>query len=97
MKVDIYYDGLFKTRYEIRLDIRLRGMTDYDVPEYGNGYVPKGPFLHEITSPPPRHLYEPAMRLIVEDAPLMPTVPAGGALAETIPGEQCNVFKIQNW
>lgn len=50
MEVDIYYDGLFKNRYEIGLAIRLRGMT---VPEYGNGYVPNGPFLHEIPSPPP--------------------------------------------
>lgn len=76
MEVDIYYDGLFKNRYEIGLDIRLRGMTDYD--------VPNGPFLHEIPSPPPRQLFEPAVRLLAEDAHLMPTVPVQGALAETI-------------
>lgn len=32
IEVDIYYDGLFKTKQGIGLDIRLRGMTDYDVP-----------------------------------------------------------------
>lgn len=97
MEVDIYYDGLFKKRYEIGLDIRLRGMTDYDVPEYGNGYVPNGPFLHEIPSPPPRQLFEPAVRLLADDAHLMPTVPAEGALAANVPGEQCNVVTVQNW
>lgn len=97
MEADIYYDGLFKNRHEIGLDIRLRGMADYDVPEYGNSYVPDGTFLREIPSPPPRRLFEPAMRLPAEDAHLMPTAPVRGALVEIIPVEQQNIDTVQNW
>ena len=34
MEINIYYDGVFNNRHEIGLDIRLRGIVDYDVPEY---------------------------------------------------------------
>lgn len=55
-------------------------MADNDVPEYGNGYVPGGPFLREIPLPPPRQLFEPAVRLLAEDAHLMPDCSSGRCL-----------------
>lgn len=37
------------------------------------------------------------LRLPAEDAHIMPTAPAEGALAEIIQGEQCNADTVQNW
>lgn len=37
------------------------------------------------------------MRLLAEDAHLMPTAPVRGALVEIIPVEQQNIDTVQNW
>lgn len=95
MEVDIYYDGLFKTRQGIGLVIRLRRMADYNVPEYGNGYISNGHFLYKIPSPLPHQLYKPVVRLLAKDAHLMPTVPTESALAKSIPSEHTE--EGQSW